>query len=110
MDVVEQYVTLSKKSGANYFGLARFTVKIHLLQCFSGKQIFYCFGCHKGGDVIHFIREIERVPYRRAIEILAERVGVKLPEIEEPRQKEIYKKRERLTPPTPRLPVIFIMP
>ena len=61
-----------------------------------GKQIFYCFGCHKGGDVIHFIREIEKVPYRRAIEILAERVGVKLPEIEEPRQKEIYKKRERL--------------
>ena len=40
---------------------------------------FYCFGCHKGGDVITFIREIENVGYVEAVRILAERAGLTIP-------------------------------
>lgn len=44
------------------------------------KQIYYCFGCHKGGDVIHFIMEIEKCSYPQAIRLLAERANVQIPE------------------------------
>jgi DNA primase len=97
VDVVEQYVTLSKKTGANFFGLCPFhSEDTPSFSVSPGKQIFYCFGCHTGGDVINFIREIEKVPYRRALEILAERAGVRLPANEDPKQQERYRQRDRL--------------
>ena len=42
-----------------------------------GPQHFYCFGCHKGGDVITFIREIENLEYVEAVRLLAQRAGLK---------------------------------
>ena len=44
--------------------------------------MFYCFGCHKGGNVINFIQEIETIPYYQAAQILAERANVRLPKTE----------------------------
>jgi DNA primase len=45
------------------------------------KEIFYCFGCHKGGSVFNFVMEIERVAFPDAIRIVAEKSGVPLPKL-----------------------------
>ena len=45
------------------------------------KEIFYCFGCHKGGSVFNFVMEIEGVGFGEAIKIVAERVGMPLPQM-----------------------------
>lgn len=42
-------------------------------------QHFYCFGCHAGGDVISFIRQIEGISYMDAVRMLAERAGIAVP-------------------------------
>lgn len=43
------------------------------------KQIFHCFGCHKGGDVFSFVMEIEGLDFKEALRMLADRTGVELP-------------------------------
>src|SRR4029079_13440459 len=43
------------------------------------KEIFYCFGCHKGGNVFSFIKEIEGVGFGEAIRIVADKIGMPLP-------------------------------
>lgn len=79
--VVEQYVRLERKSGSNYFGLCPFhNEKTPSFSVSPAKQIYYCFGCHKGGDVIHFMMEIEKCSYPQAIKLLAERAGIQIPE------------------------------
>lgn len=97
VEVVEQYVTLSKKSGSNYFGLCPFHGEdTPSFSVAPGKQIFYCFGCHKGGDVIHFIREIEKISYIEAVRLLAARAHVHIPENEDPEQQKRDRLRERV--------------
>ncbi|MDI9469719.1 MAG: DNA primase [Bacillota bacterium] len=82
--VVEQYVQLSKRSAKNYFGLCPFHREdTPSFSVSPTKQIFYCFGCNKGGDVVTFIREIEGLGYPEALRLLAERAGIRLPEIDE---------------------------
>ncbi|MBR6033691.1 MAG: DNA primase [Clostridia bacterium] len=79
VDVISQYVTL-KKSGANYFGLCPFhREKSPSFSVSPSKQIFHCFGCGAGGNVIHFISKIEGLDFRDALETLAERAGIALP-------------------------------
>src|SRR5690554_1018432 len=81
VSIVEQYVTLDRKSSANYFGLCPFHREdTPSFSVSPSKQIFYCFGCHKGGNVINFIKEIEHVSYPQALQILAEKAGIALPE------------------------------
>lgn len=46
-------------------------------------QLYYCFGCHKGGNVIHFVMEMERMEFMDAVKLLAERVHMDLPQREE---------------------------
>lgn len=97
MDVVSSYVNLGKRSGQNVFGLCPFhREKTPSFSVASGKGIYYCFGCHKGGDVIGFIMEIEKLSYVEAIRYLAERVGYDLPEDNDPQQRERELKRKRL--------------
>ncbi|NLN47055.1 MAG: DNA primase [Clostridiaceae bacterium] len=82
--VVEQYVRLSKRSAANLFGLCPFhSENTPSFSVAPEKQIYYCFGCHKGGDVIHFIMDIEKVGYLDALRLLADRAGVHIPEPED---------------------------
>ena len=79
VDVVSQYVTL-KRSGRNFFGLCPFhREKSPSFSVSPDRQYFHCFGCHKGGDVFTFVSEIEKVSFKEALEMLAERAGVSLP-------------------------------
>ena len=81
VDVVSQYVALNKRSGSNLFGLCPFhNEKTPSFSVSHTKQIYHCFGCGKGGGVINFIMEIENVSFPDAVEILAKRAGIKMPE------------------------------
>jgi len=78
-DIISSYIPL-KKSGSTYKALCPFhkekTPSFHVSP---GRQIFHCFGCGVGGDVIKFIMMFEKVSFREAIEILAKRLGKPLP-------------------------------
>jgi DNA primase len=79
LSVVSQYVQL-KRAGRNYKGLCPFHgEKTPSFMVSPDKQIFHCFGCGKGGDVIKFVQEYERLNFREALEMLAKRAGIELP-------------------------------
>ncbi len=81
VDVVSSYVRLSKRSGANMFGLCPFhSEKTPSFSVSPDKQIYHCFGCGKGGGVISFIMEIENLSYPEAVAFLARRAGMQMPE------------------------------
>lgn len=92
-DVISQYLTL-KPAGAYLKGrcpfhhekTASFTVSPH-------KEIFYCFGCHTGGDIINFVAKIERCTPLEATKLLADRYKIELPD--EPRTETDGQSRER---------------
>lgn len=93
VDVISQYVKLTKK-GSTYFGLCPFHgEKTASFSVTPGKQMYYCFGCGAGGNVITFIMEYENYTFKEALEYLADRVGMELPKAEataeEKRQAEI---------------------
>ena len=82
MDIVSQYVNLKKK-GANYFGLCPFhNEKSPSFSVSPGKQMYYCFGCGAGGNVITFVMEYENYTFVEAVKMLADRAGIALPEVE----------------------------
>lgn len=77
-DLVSQYVQL-KKAGRNFKGLCPFhNEKTPSFVVSPERQIAYCFGCNKGGDVFQFIQEVEGVDFVDALKILAEKTGVEL--------------------------------
>ncbi|MFH0732270.1 MAG: DNA primase [Candidatus Omnitrophota bacterium] len=79
VEVISGYIPL-KKSGANYKGLCPFHhEKTPSFMASPAKQIYHCFGCSAGGDVINFIMEYEKVEFFEALRILSEKTGVKLP-------------------------------
>ena len=81
VDVVSQYVRLTKKSGANLFGLCPFhSEKTPSFSVSPSKQIYHCFGCGKGGGVINFIMEIENLGFQDAVAFLARRANMPMPE------------------------------
>jgi len=84
--VVQDYVELKKK-GQNWMACCPFhKEKTPSFSVSPHKEIFYCFGCHKGGNVFSFVMEIERVAFPEAIKIVADKVGMPLPQmIEDPR-------------------------
>ncbi|MDO5733475.1 MAG: DNA primase [Eubacteriales bacterium] len=80
-EVVAEYVRLDKKSGINLFGLCPFhQEKTPSFSVSSQKQIYYCFSCHKGGDVVRFIMEMEHLNYGEALRFLAKRAGIQIEE------------------------------
>ncbi len=94
VDVVGSYVRLTKRSGSNQFGLCPFhSEKTPSFSVSPDKQIYHCFGCGKGGGVINFIMEIESLTFPEAVEFLAKRVGMAMPEQEDNRE---AKKRRRM--------------
>ncbi len=81
VDVVSSYVRLSRKSGSNLFGLCPFhSEKTPSFSVSPDKQIYHCFGCGKGGGVINFIMEIENLSFPEAVQFLARRVNMTVPE------------------------------
>ncbi|MCC3867024.1 DNA primase [Terrisporobacter mayombei] len=76
VNVISQYINL-KNSGSNYSGLCPFhnekTGSFHVNQ---KKQIYKCFGCGEGGDVINFIMKIENLDFIEAVKLLAEKNGI----------------------------------
>ena len=81
VDVVGRYVQL-KKSGRNYFGLCPFhSEKTPSFSVSPEKQIYYCFGCGEGGNVIKFIMEMEQLTFVEAVRRLAEEAAIPLPQV-----------------------------
>ncbi len=79
VDIVSGYVKLQKK-GSNYFGLCPFhNEKSPSFSVSPAKQMYYCFGCGAGGNVITFVMEYENYSFSEAFKMLADRAGVKLP-------------------------------
>ena len=82
VDVISEYVKLQKK-GSSYFGLCPFhNEKSPSFSVSRTKQMYYCFGCGAGGNVFTFIMEYENYSFVEALKLLAERVGMELPEVE----------------------------
>ena len=98
VNVISGYVRLQKK-GSNYFGLCPFhNEKSPSFSVSPGKQMYYCFGCGAGGNVITFLMEYENATFQEAVKILADRAGINLPEMEyneEARKKESRRSRLR---------------
>ena len=81
VDVVSSYVRLGKRSGANMFGLCPFhSEKTPSFSVSPDRQMYHCFGCGKGGGVISFIMEAESLSFPEAVEFLAKRAGMAMPE------------------------------
>jgi len=78
--IISSYVAL-KRRGRTAVGLCPFhSEKTPSFTVYPDSQSFYCFGCQKGGSVITFIQEIERLDFVEAIKLLAGRAGIPLPE------------------------------
>jgi DNA primase len=80
VDIVSLYVPL-KKRGKNYTGLCPFhQEKTPSFSVSADKQMFYCFGCSKGGNVFTFVMEHDKVSFVEAVRTLAKRAGIAVPE------------------------------
>ena len=94
VDLVSGYVRLTKK-GNNYWGLCPFhSEKTPSFSVAIDKQIYYCFGCHKGGGAVNFVMEMEQLSFVDAVRHLAQRAGMQVPESEYDKGRK--EKRERL--------------
>ncbi|MCL2383969.1 MAG: DNA primase [Oscillospiraceae bacterium] len=81
VDIISQYVIL-KRSGRNFFGVCPFhKEKTPSFSVSPDKQIFHCFGCNVGGNVIHFVSKIENMDFKETMEMLADRAGIVLPTV-----------------------------
>ena len=78
--LIGSYVSL-KRSGSNLFGLCPFhSERSPSFSVSPAKKMFYCFGCGAGGDVITFVMKAENLDYVEAIEFLAAKVGITIPQ------------------------------
>ena len=95
VDLVSSYVALSKK-GNKYWGLCPFhSEKTASFSVSPDRQMYYCFGCHKGGGAINFVMEVEGLGFVDAVDVLAKRAGLQMPETASG-DGSTRKKRERL--------------
>ena len=86
VEVISGYVRLQKK-GSNYFGLCPFhNEKSPSFSVSPGKQMYYCFGCGAGGNVITFLMEYENQTFPEAVRTLAPRAGIALPEADDSKE------------------------
>lgn len=78
-EVVSRYVPLNLKNGRYWARCPFHEEKTPSFTVSPDKGIFYCFGCHEGGNVFKFISKMEHVTYFEAIKLQAERLGIKIP-------------------------------
>ena len=82
VDLISGYVSLKKK-GSSYFGLCPFhNEKSPSFSVSRDKQMYYCFGCGAGGNIFTFLMEYENMTFPEAMQMLADRAGIELPEQE----------------------------
>ena len=79
VDVVEGYVSLNRKGG-KYWACCPFHHEKTPSFSVDETGMYYCFGCHKGGDVISFVQDIEHTDFMGAVSILAAKAGMTVPE------------------------------
>ena len=92
-EVISSYVTL-KRAGSNFSGVCPFhSEKTPSFTVFPATRSFYCFGCGAGGDVITFIMRAENLDYLSALEFLANRVGITIPQGNERAEVGVQRKR-----------------
>ena len=95
VDIVNGYVPLTKKGG-NHWGLCPFhSEKTASFSVSQDKQIYHCFGCGKGGGVLSFLMEIENLTYPEAIRLLADKMGMEVPE-EDAADRDWRRRRDRI--------------
>jgi len=96
VEVVSEYVRLEKRGGG-YFGLCPFhnekTPSFHVEPV---RQFYYCFGCNNGGNVFHFIMNIENLSFPDALRLLADRAGIVLPEPDNQEEQQRIRLRKRI--------------
>lgn len=96
VDYVSQYVKL-KKNGRDYTGLCPFhkekSPSFHVNQ---EKQLFHCFGCGAGGNLVQFVMRSEGLDFVEALKLMADRAGIILPEDDAPVDDKLYKKKKRI--------------
>lgn len=94
---IETYVPLQKK-GRNFWGLCPFHLEdTPSFSVSQEKQIFKCFGCGKGGNVVNFLMDYENLSFPEALRKLGERAGIAIPEREmSSREKQYYDERKKL--------------
>ncbi len=97
VQLVSEHVQL-KKNGANYIGLCPFHhEKTASFNVNPALNVYHCFGCKAGGDAIRFVMDINHMTFQEAIEYLADRYNLKMPEQrEDPGYDERKKQSERL--------------
>ncbi len=94
VEIVGEYVQL-KKAGKNYKGLCPFhQEKTPSFSVSPEKNLFYCFGCGAGGNVFNFLMEIENIPFKEALEVLARREGIELESRDPARDKAQRRKKD----------------
>ena len=80
-EIVKNYVPTLQKKGRNYLGLCPFhKEKTPSFTVSPEKQIFYCFGCHTGGNVFSFISKIERLNFPESVRFLGNLAGIQVHE------------------------------
>lgn len=97
-EVVSEYVRLKQK-GKRFWGLCPFHgEKTPSFSVDSESQLYYCFGCHKGGTVFNFVMDLERMEFPEAVKYLAERAHMEIPEDDRqsPGQRMSANERERM--------------
>ena len=96
VDVISSFLTL-KRAGTNFIGLCPFhNEKTPSFNVSPSKQIFHCFGCHKGGDVFTFLREFENLNFVEVVQRLAERASIPIEFEMTPGQREEHSDKETL--------------
>src|SRR5690625_5004926 len=86
VDIIGEHVQLTKR-GNNYFGLCPFhDEKTPSFSVSEEKQMFYCFGCKEGGNIISFLMNLKGMTFYETIIELAERAKIELPNIQHPKQ------------------------
>lgn len=96
VELVDSRMSL-RKAGRNYTGLCPFhQEKTPSFSVSPDKQFYYCFGCGAGGNAIGFIMEHDRIDFRSAVEDLARRVGLEVPQEAAPANPELQQKQRSL--------------
>jgi DNA primase len=82
VELIGSYIPL-KKAGVNFKGLCPFHhEKTPSFVVTPNKQIFHCFGCHEGGNVLGFVMKHERLDFAEAVRLLAGKAGIVIPEVD----------------------------